>query len=104
MAGCLLKLLLFSNIQKVRKIVDILDQTSVNIFQSERTALQQGNEALLKEVGRDKDIMSILCMQPSFMACPIHRSSPFTVKANMQVSEEDRLPEAHRLNHIRVCD
>jgi hypothetical protein len=43
-------------------MIDIMDKTSTEIFQSKKVALQQGNEALLKQVGRGKDIMSILCM------------------------------------------
>ena len=56
------KLLPFRKVQKVREIVDILDKTSVDIFQAKKAALQQGDGALLKQVGHGKDIMSILCM------------------------------------------
>ena len=55
-------LLPFKSIQKLRKIVDTMDRTSAEIFQSKKAALQQGDESVLKQVGRGKDIMSILCM------------------------------------------
>jgi hypothetical protein len=58
----LVKLLPFSNVQKLCKMIDIMDKTSTEIFQSKKVALEQGDEALLKQVGHGKDIMSILCM------------------------------------------
>lgn len=59
------KLLPSRNIQKLREMIDIMDKTSTGIYQSKKVALQQGDEALLKQVGHGKDIMSILCMWPS---------------------------------------
>jgi hypothetical protein len=62
-ANLLLKLLPFSNVQKLQKMVDVMDKTSIEIFQSKKAALEEGDEAVLKQVGRGKDIMmSLLCM------------------------------------------
>lgn len=71
----LLKLLPFRNVQKLRQIVDIMDRTSTDIFQSKTAALQQGDDAVFQQIGHGKDIMSVL------------------LKANMDAKEEDRLPE-----------
>ena len=58
----LLKLVPSSRVRKLREIVDIMEKTSMGIFRSKKVALQQGDEALLNQVGRGKDLMSILCM------------------------------------------
>jgi hypothetical protein len=72
----LVKLVPSSRVQKLRGMVDIIEKTSVDIFQSKKAALQQGDEALLKQVGRGKDIMSILCVYPSYSAGLTGGSSP----------------------------
>ena len=64
----LVKLVPYRRVQKLREIIDIMEKASVEIFQSKKAALQLGDEALLKQVGRGKDIMSILCVYPSYSA------------------------------------
>jgi len=75
----LVKLLPFRDVQKLREIADIMDRTSVDIFETRKAALQQDGEVALK---RGKDIMAIL------------------LKANMEGKEEDRLPESELLGQI----
>jgi hypothetical protein len=58
----LLTLLPSKKVQKIRYMVDVMHQTSITIFKSKKAALRQGDEAVLEQLGRDKDIMSILCM------------------------------------------
>ena len=41
-------------------IVDVIYHTSVEIFESKKKALADGDEALATQIGRGKDIMSIL--------------------------------------------
>ena len=41
-------------------MIDIMHLSSVNILKSKKTALQQGDKAVSAQVGRGKDIMSIL--------------------------------------------
>jgi hypothetical protein len=45
---------------QLRDIVDILHNTSVEIFESKKKALADGDEAVASQIGRGKDIMSIL--------------------------------------------
>lgn len=78
----LLERLPSKNIQKAREIVDIMHRTSVNIFHAKKAALQQGDEAVLQQVGQGKDIMSIL------------------LKANMEAADEDRLPDSELISQI----
>ncbi|KAF9238637.1 cytochrome P450 [Melanogaster broomeanus] len=63
------------DLHELLRVVDIMDKTSIDIFEAKKKALLMGDEAVLKQVGRGKDIMSIL------------------LKANMAASEEDRLPD-----------
>ena len=64
----LVKLVPYSRVQKLREIVDTMEKASVEIFQSKKAALQLGDKALLKQVGSGKDVMSILCVYPSYAA------------------------------------
>ena len=53
-------LLPWKNLHDVRDIVDVIYHTSVEIFESNKMALADGDEALATQIGRGKDIMSIL--------------------------------------------
>lgn len=48
-------------VQKIRNIVNIMDQTSVEVFEAKKCALQQDDDALSEDIGKGKDIMTILC-------------------------------------------
>ncbi|KAF9002260.1 cytochrome P450 [Cyathus striatus] len=65
----------FKSLHKIRDIVDVMHNTSVEILESKRMALTEGDETVAKQVAHGKDIMSIL------------------LKANMEASEEDKLSE-----------
>ncbi|KZP11711.1 cytochrome P450 [Athelia psychrophila] len=67
----LVRLIPSADIQKVCDIVDLMYETSVRIIEFEKAVLEKGDEALLQQVGRGRDIMSIL--------------------SNMRASEGDRL-------------
>ena len=57
-----MKLIPNKAVGRTQEIVDIMDRTSIEIFELKKLALQQGDDAVLKQVGHGKDIMSILCM------------------------------------------
>jgi hypothetical protein len=57
-----MKLIPNKDVRRTQEIVDIMDRTSVEIFERKKLALQQGDDSVLKQVGRGKDIMSILCV------------------------------------------
>ncbi|KAF9011994.1 cytochrome P450 [Cyathus striatus] len=69
-------------LHKIRDIVNLMHATSLEILQSKRKALEEGDEAVLRQVARGKDIMSIL------------------MKANTEASEEDRLSEDEILGQM----
>ncbi|KAH7913645.1 cytochrome P450 [Hygrophoropsis aurantiaca] len=62
-------------LQEINNIVEIMDQTSKEVFRSKKAALEKGDDAVLQQVGQGKDIISIL------------------LKANMAASEDDRLQD-----------
>ncbi|KAI0648481.1 cytochrome P450 [Trametes meyenii] len=69
-------------LQRMRKISDILHANSLEIVNGKKTALKQGDQALKQQVGEGKDIMSVL------------------LRANMEASEEDRLPDEEVVSQV----
>ncbi|KAF8966257.1 cytochrome P450 [Flammula alnicola] len=72
----------WKNVRELRDIVDILYNTSVEIFESKKKALAEGDEALANQVGQGKDIMSIL------------------LRANMTASKEESLTRDELLGQM----
>jgi len=50
----------WKTLHQVRDIVDIMHHTSVEIINSKKRALEQGDEAVARQIGQGKDIISIL--------------------------------------------
>ena len=50
------------NVQAARELSDLMDKTSREILASKRKALIEGDEAVHRQVGAGKDIMSVLRM------------------------------------------
>ena len=48
------------DVKRIRDIVDIFHSTSVEIFETKNQALREGDRALAAQIGRGKDIISIL--------------------------------------------
>ena len=61
------------DIKKIRAIVDVFHTTSVEIFETKKKALREGDQALAAQIGRGKDIISILSMFSSLSA---HQQTP----------------------------
>ncbi|KAF8956301.1 cytochrome P450 [Flammula alnicola] len=72
----------WKNLREVRDIVDVLYNTSVEIFESKKKALAEGDEALANQIGLGKDIMSIL------------------MRANMTTSKEEGLTRDELLGQM----
>ncbi|OSX64591.1 hypothetical protein POSPLADRAFT_1044111 [Postia placenta MAD-698-R-SB12] len=69
-------------VQKVKSIVDTMSTRSTRIFVSKKKALADGDKAVLEQVGKGKDIMSVL------------------MKANSLASEDDRLSEKELISQM----
>lgn len=54
----------FPSVKKMREIIRVMDTTSKEVLRAKRAALDAGDEALAKQVGDGKDIMSILRSYP----------------------------------------
>ncbi|KAF8805234.1 cytochrome P450 [Phlegmacium glaucopus] len=72
----------WKNVHELRDIVDVLHNTSVQIFEEKKKALEEGDEAVTQQIGQGKDIMSIL------------------MRENMSASEEDRMSKEELLGQI----
>ncbi|KAF8202143.1 cytochrome P450 [Pholiota molesta] len=72
----------WKNAHEVRDIVDVLYKTSVEIFESKKAALADGDEAVANQIGRGKDIMSVL------------------MKANMSASKEESLTQEELIGQM----
>ncbi|KAF8968283.1 cytochrome P450 [Flammula alnicola] len=72
----------WKDLHAVRNIVDVLYNTSVEIFESKKKALSEGDEALANQIGQGKDIMSIL------------------MRANMTASKEESLTRDELLGQM----
>jgi hypothetical protein len=53
-------LLPWKNLHKLRDIIDILANTSAEIFEEKKKALEKGDQTVTKQFDEGKDIMSIL--------------------------------------------
>ncbi|KAF9565116.1 cytochrome P450 [Agrocybe pediades] len=63
------------SVRELKNIIDTMHDTSVMIYQSKKKAIAEGDATLAEQIGRGKDIMSIL------------------MRANMSASAEDSLTE-----------
>ncbi|PPQ71210.1 hypothetical protein CVT25_004681 [Psilocybe cyanescens] len=69
-------------LHKLRDIIDTMHGTSVEILESKKKALQEGDEAVALQVGQGKDILSIL------------------LRANMDASDDEKLSDEAVLAQI----
>ena len=44
----------------MRDIVDVLNNTAIEIFEEKKKALEEGDEAMAQQISKGKDIISIL--------------------------------------------
>jgi hypothetical protein len=89
-------------LHRVRDIVDIMDETSRDIFAKKKTALAKGEDAILSQTGQGKDIMSVMS---TFIFCLMRVPKlvliGYVVKANSEASEKEKLPESELLGQMK---
>ncbi|KAF8908659.1 cytochrome P450 [Gymnopilus junonius] len=78
----MIDLLPWKELHDFRDIIDVLHNTAVEIIESKKKALAEGDDAVMRQVGQGKDIISIL------------------LRANMQASEADSLSEEELLGQV----
>jgi hypothetical protein len=50
----------YKNANRLKDILDVMYETSVEILKAKKRALQEGDEAVKQQIGRGQDIISIL--------------------------------------------
>ncbi|KAI0092453.1 cytochrome P450 [Irpex rosettiformis] len=70
------------DVQEFRKTIKVMQSNAKHIYDSKKTALEQGDKAVMHQIGEGKDIISIL------------------MKANLHASGEDKLPEEEVLGQM----
>lgn len=56
----MVNLLPWKNLHDLRDIVDTMYKTSVEIFESKKRAMMEGDDAVATQIGRGKDLLSTL--------------------------------------------
>ena len=56
----IMDLLPWKSLHEIRDIVDVLHNTTIEIFEAKKKALEEGDDAVAQQIGQGKDIMSIL--------------------------------------------
>ncbi|KAJ3515941.1 hypothetical protein NLJ89_g1438 [Agrocybe chaxingu] len=72
----------WKTMHRLRDVVDVLHNTSVEIFESKKRAIEDGDEAVKAQLSQGKDILSIL------------------MRANMDASKEDKLADKELLGQM----
>ncbi|KAF8633081.1 hypothetical protein AX15_001529 [Amanita polypyramis BW_CC] len=62
-------------LHKIRDMVDMMYELSVEVYESKKKNLMEGDDAVTRQIGAGKDILSVL------------------MRANLDAPEEDRVPE-----------
>ena len=90
----------FEFVQKPRRIVDFIDRETRTILETKKRALEQGDKAVVEQVGEGRDILSTLCgFLRSNPGCALFIESS-KVRANMAASNEDRISDEEVMAHI----
>ncbi|KAF6754459.1 cytochrome P450 [Ephemerocybe angulata] len=72
----------WKDLHDARDIVDVMWDTATKIVESKKQAIREGDDSIARQVGKGKDIISIL------------------IKANMQVDEAERLSDEEVLGQV----
>ena len=90
----------WKNLHELRDVVDVLNNTAVEIFEKKKKALEEGDEAVSQQIGRGKDIMSILSAYHYFPWYNCGWRIDNIVRANMGAFEEDKMSKEELLGQI----
>lgn len=89
------------DVQHLRGIIDTLWRTSTEIIDKKKKALAEGDEAVAAQIGRGKDVISILSERAQTFS--IFHPMPMqscTVKGNTHASESERLSEEELVGQV----
>jgi hypothetical protein len=63
----LVGLLPFEKIRRLRDVIYLMHNTSVEIFETKKRVLREGDEAVARQIGSGRDIISILSAHSYFL-------------------------------------
>jgi hypothetical protein len=89
----------FKSITQLRDVIDIMHNTSVEIYDAKKRAQEGGDETVNGQSEGGRDIMSLLGVFDWNISRLLIDVVPL-VKANMAASEEDKLPEEEVLGQV----
>ena len=96
---CLVEYFPLKSVKDMKALIDVFHNTSVEIYEAKKHALQQGAEELA-QIGQGKDIISILSTRISFRSSQV-LTKILLVRENMKASEEEKLSDAEVLAQIK---
>ncbi|KAJ3912269.1 cytochrome P450 [Lentinula edodes] len=76
----------WKTLHDVRDMVNYMHDLSVEIYKEKRRALEEGDEAVIKQIGKGKDLLSIM------------------MKENMKADDEDKLEETEIIAQVAAMD
>ncbi|KAJ3929248.1 MAG: cytochrome P450 [Lentinula lateritia] len=74
----------WKTLHDVRDMVNYMHELSVEIYEEKKRAFEEGDEAVVRQIGKGKDLLSIM------------------MKENMKAHDEDKLEEAEIIAQVRV--
>jgi hypothetical protein len=88
----------FRAVQEMREIVDTMYNTSVEILESKKRGLEEGDEATERQVEKGKDILSILCECFFFPGIILPGKAGFSltvwvVRENLRADKNDKVED-----------
>jgi hypothetical protein len=57
---------------KLKEIIDVIQNTSTEIFEAKKNALAKGDEVVAQQIGAGKDLLSILSRSLACMVSGLH--------------------------------
>lgn len=100
----IIDILPWKNAHKLRDMIDYMHNLGSEILKSKKAALEEGNEAVDQQVGRGKDLISILSETGTVQTLSIRfKFIWFTVNENMSASEEDQLKDSEIIAQVAIA-
>lgn len=93
----------WKNLHEFRDIIDVFHETSVEIIETKRRALAEGDEVVARQIGQGKDVISILCTCSFFSIVMFGVSDwlpSLLVRENGKLTADDRMSESELLGQV----
>lgn len=95
------KLIPWRKLQYLREMVDVIEQTSLEVLKEKKRVVGAGGDAS-DQLGHGNDLISILSTSNLFLTCSFATKKWHLVKANSQGFKHDKLPESELLACVYI--